>query len=255
MNLVQRSGAFFEAVVLLGLGLFMFNLSGSDAYTQFMNPKFRWLTAATGVGLGVVGLNALFSLRRLPGMFRLGLFVLMALLIGLAMAEDPRAQAMSAEAELSPEARQPWLELEGKRYTKITTGELFILARKPKTRDKTLGQPFVMRGMVKRTPELDRMGLFALLRGNMICCAADAMAVGFYVQGADPTKFSDGEWARVYGEAVATDQKLPKPPRVDGIFYSLASKHALFTAQAIEDVPPPPSPYMFVIDAEQPYGY
>ena len=45
---------------------------------------------------------------------------------------------------------------------------------------RELDQDFAVRGIVARSPELDALGYFALLRVNFVCCAADAMAMGFW---------------------------------------------------------------------------
>lgn len=257
MNLVKMAGALVETAILLILGLYMFTLAGGEDYTQFMNPKFRWLTMITGVGLGLVGLHAMFTLRRMPEWTRIALFAVLFLLIGITALRSSPQETAAARLEPEPGAMVPWLELEGERYTKITTGEMFLLLRQGKADAAKLAAPYVMRGVVKRSPALDKLGLFALLRGNMICCVADSVAIGFYVKGGDLSSLDDGQWVRVYGrvEPVKTRAKLPDAPRMDGIFYSQAYPNAVLDARRIEPVPPPPSPYMFVIDAEEPYGY
>ena len=257
MTLVKIAGALAETAILLLLGLFMFALAGGEDYTQFMNPKFRWLTMATGVGLGLVGLHALLTLRRLPEWSRIVLFAVLFLLIGITGLKPSPQEIAAARLEPEPGAAVPYVELEGQRYTKITTGELFLLLRQGKAGPDKLTAPYVMRGVVKRTPELDKLGLFTLLRGNMICCVADSVAIGFYVQGGDLSGLDDGQWVRVFGRLEPREDgpKLPDAPRMDGIFYSQAYPGAVLAARRIEPVPPAPSPYMFVIDAEEPYGY
>ncbi|MCK7512218.1 MAG: hypothetical protein MZV70_54695 [Desulfobacterales bacterium] len=50
-------------------------------------------------------------------------------------------------------------------------------------RQRRRDQRYVTRGVVKRSAQMDRLGRFALLRGNMVCCLADAIAMGMMVSG------------------------------------------------------------------------
>ncbi len=50
-----------DGALVLGLGLYMLLLSQTEAYSAFMNPKFRLLTAAAAAGLCIVG--AAFLIR------------------------------------------------------------------------------------------------------------------------------------------------------------------------------------------------
>jgi hypothetical protein len=149
----------------------------------------------------------------------------------------------------------PVLERHGKSYTKINTGELYFLAREGTFQE--LDQDFVVRGVVARTPEMDAMGYFALLRVNFVCCAADAMAMGILVAYPDVQQLEPGQWVRVLGHPRVLDSgtKLPPPPSVNDAFYSTVSKKIVLPADEVEPVYRPVKPYMFELSAEKPYNY
>jgi hypothetical protein len=150
---------------------------------------------------------------------------------------------------------EPTVLFNGKSYLKINTAELFYLLRKGTSGE--LSQAFVVRGIVKKSPELERAGRFALLRVNMVCCIADAMAMGVMVNSPDADHLSDGEWVRVFGriEPLPSDRKLKEPPTLDKIPYTMIFEKAVLLAEAVEKVPQPEAPYMFELPGDTEYHY
>jgi len=150
---------------------------------------------------------------------------------------------------------EPTVLFNGKSYLKINTAELFYLLRKGTSEE--LSRSFVVRGIVKKNPELEQEGRFALLRVNMVCCSADAMAMGVMVNSPDSDHLSDGEWVRVFGriEPLPTDRKLQEPPTLDKIPYTMIFEKAVLLADAVEKVPQPEAPYMFELPDDTEYHY
>ena len=150
---------------------------------------------------------------------------------------------------------EPTIRFNGKSYVKINTAELFYLLRQGDPEKK--GQAFVVRGIVKKSPELDRMGRFALLRVNMVCCIADAMAMGVTVSHPNLEELSDGEWVRVFGkiEFLPSAQALKGLPTLDKIPDTMIYDKAVLRADRVEKTSPPEAPYMFEVPGDTEYHY
>ena len=149
----------------------------------------------------------------------------------------------------------PTIRFNGKSYLKINTAELFYLLREGNPEKK--GQAFVVRGIVKKSPELDRMRRFALLRVNMVCCIADAMAMGVMVSHPNPGELSDGEWVRVFGkmEFLPSTQALKVLPTLDTIRDTMIYDKAVLRPDRVEKTSPPEAPYMFELPGDTEYHY
>ena len=149
----------------------------------------------------------------------------------------------------------PSILFNGKSYLKINTAELFYLLRKGNS--EKMNEAFVVRGIVKKSPELERMGRFALLRVNMVCCIADAMAMGVTVSHPNLGELSDGEWVRVFGKMkpLPLEQKLTEPPTLDTIPYTMIYDKAVLRADAVEKISRPEAPYMFELPSDTEYHY
>lgn len=163
-------------------------------------------------------------------------------------------QNSGVQQEQDQEA-DPTILFNGKSYLKINTAELFYLLRQGDPGKK--GQAFVVRGILKKSPELELSGRFALLRVNMVCCSADAMTMGVMVSHPDSGEFSDGEWVRVFGrmEPLPSEQKLREPPTLDTIPYTMIFEKALLAADGVEKTSPPEAPYMFELPDDTEYHY
>ncbi|MCK7512529.1 MAG: hypothetical protein MZV70_56505 [Desulfobacterales bacterium] len=68
-------------------------------------------------------------------------------------------------------------------------------------------QGYVTRGIVGAAPSWTVSGRFALLRGNMVCCLADAIAMGMMVAADGLPALRDGDWVVVFGRV----RLLPDP--------------------------------------------
>ena len=62
---MKRLVNLLESVVLFGIGLYMILLALGDAYTLFLNPRYRWLTGTAGVGLCIMAAAGVGSRSRI----------------------------------------------------------------------------------------------------------------------------------------------------------------------------------------------
>ncbi|MGD8562168.1 MAG: hypothetical protein PVG03_06520 [Desulfarculaceae bacterium] len=252
---MSRLGAIGEALILLGLGAYLAWLSLSQDYWVLMNPKFGWLTLTTGVLLAALGVASLIMRQLCPTPLRLASFLVLAALVVTFDADAITPGSPGLRIQRQPAQASPRLTHNGVSYIKINTLELFALIKANDT--QKLGEPYVVRGVVRRSPELDRRGEIALLRPQIYCCAADAVALGFRVKTPQYQDLKDNQWVRVLGRI----KKLPKPeknlyaPKLQGVFFSLFHEEAIIIADAVEPVSVPKMPYIFFAKSEEPYAY
>jgi uncharacterized membrane protein YcgQ (UPF0703/DUF1980 family) len=94
---------------------------------------------------------------------------------------------------------------------------------------------------------LNRIGKFALLRGNMVCCLADAIAMGMMVSTEGFPVLRDGDWLVVFGRV----QLLPEAFPINDLGgagevpFSMVYDKAFLVAEAIEKMERPRFPYVF----------
>lgn len=238
--LLTLDGAF-----VLGLGLYMLFLSQAEAYTAFMNPKFRLLTAAAAAGLCTVGGAFLIRPDGRIDMLRTLCFGVLGMLILHAGTGVVSSAAVFAPAP--PEVRthpDPHLTRNGDVYLKSNPARLFLLLQ---AGTALPDQRYVTRGIVKRSAQLDGLGRFALLRGNMVCCLADVIAMGVMVAHDGAREFRDGEWAMAFGRTQAT--QAPQPITDMGgageAPFAMVYDRAVFVAEALERIDRPRFPYVF----------
>lgn len=245
-----------ERLILIAVGLYMILLTRYPEYTLFLNPRFRWLTLTSGVGLCLLGMASFRYVASKLDVLRTGSFLLFFALVfsyggfPFSISEKP-AEADPGENEDSAAT----IAFNNTVYRKINTAELFYLLQKGTS--ENIKEGFVVRGIVKRTPELEGMGRFALLRVNMVCCIADAMAMGVIVSTPDADHLPDGEWVRVFGrvEPLPSELKLKEPPTLDKIPYTMVFAKAVLVADTVEKASPPEAPYMFEVPGDTEYHY
>jgi uncharacterized membrane protein YcgQ (UPF0703/DUF1980 family) len=133
----------------------------------------------------------------------------------------------------------------GNHYLKANPARLFLAVQAdPAVRSD---QRYVARGIVKRSAQLDRLGKFALLRGNMVCCLADAIAMGMMVADEGIPTLRDGDWVVVFGRL----QPLPDPALItdlggtEDVPFSMIQDKAFIAVEAIEKTGRPRFPYVF----------
>ena len=235
-----------DGALVLGLGLYMLLLSQTESYTAFMNPKFRLLTAAAAVALCIVGAAFLIRPAGVGDLVRTLSFVVLGMLILHAgTGELKSASVLMLKPPETVVTVEPEMIREGQAYLKVNPARLFFLLHTGNA--PALDQGVITRGIVRRTPELDRLGWFVLLRGNMVCCLADAVAMGVLVAADGSRQVQNGEWVMAFGRV----QPLTDPhPLTDlgptgEVPFSMVYDKALFAAEAVEKTERPRFSYVF----------
>lgn len=245
-----------ENVVLLGMGLYMIFLTRGDNYALFLNPKFRWLTLGAGAFLVILAVVSLLRRADRIDLLRTAAFVVMGGLIFLSgtnpLGKETGDPLGSADEDSGQESH---MTREGISYLKLNTAELvYMLLESP---DEILDAPIVLRGILKRSASLDSHGRFALLRVNMICCVADAMAMGVMVTSNEPVETGDSRWVRVYGRMKGLPEPFQIKERitVDGIPSTVIHEKAVLVADAVEPVGRPRYPYLYEFPGDERFDY
>jgi hypothetical protein len=244
---MKRALLALDGAFVLGLGLYMLLLTRAEAYAAFMNPRFRPLTAAAAVGFLIVG--AAFLLRPAGGtnILRTLCYAILGML-ALTAGDGTLKGSAGFAVRPPPEIRvdpDPYLVWNGDRYLKSNPARLFLSVQAdPAARSD---QRYATRGIVKRSAQLDRLGKFALLRGNMVCCLADAIAMGMMVADEGVPPLRDGDWIVVFGRL----QLLPEAVFItdlggtDEVPFSMVQDKAFLAVEAIEKMERPRFPYVF----------
>jgi hypothetical protein len=244
---VRRLLLAVDGAILLGLGAYMLLLSSADAYSGLLNPKFRALTAAAAAGLCTAAAAFLIRPTGGPdGLRTLGFAVLGALVwVGTGGSGPASSPGLTLRPPESRPAPAPHLSRDGRLFLKSNPVRLFFLMQ---TEDGLKpGERFATRGVVRRSAQLDRSGRFAVMRVNMVCCLADAVAMGVMVEAGGLPPVADGEWVAVFGRM----RRLPEPEpvadaaRPGGTAWALIGDRAVLVAEALERIDPPRFPYVF----------
>lgn len=244
---MKRALLALDGAFVLGLGLYMLLLTRTEAYAAFMNPRFRPLTVAAAVGFLIVG--AAFIVRPAGGtnILRTLCFAalgMMALWASAGTLKGPAGFAVKPPPEVRVDP-DPYLVWNGDRYLKSNPARLFLSVQADPAAQSD--QRYVTRGIVKRSAQLDRLGKFALLRGNMVCCLADAIAMGVMVAGEGVPPLRDGDWIVVFGRL----QPLPEAALITDLGgtgevpFSMVQDRVFLTAEGIEKMERPRFPYVF----------
>lgn len=236
-----------DGAFVLGLGLYMLILSQAESYAAFMNPRFRPLTAGAAVGLCLAA--AAFILRP-EGAIDLRRTMCFAILGVLALHAGSGSMKGTAGLALKPppEARiepDPHVVRDGVPYLKSNPARLFLTVQAGQAASSD--QRYITRGIVKRSPQLDRVGMFALLRGNMVCCLADAIAMGMMVVSDGRAALQGGEWVEILGriQPLETPIAITDLGATDQAPFAVVYNQAVFLAESIETIEPPRFAYVF----------
>lgn len=235
-----------DGLMVVALGTYMLILSQSEAYAMFMNPKFSMLTAVTAVGLCVTGVAFILAPKAGPNALRTLSFFGLTLLILIAGTEALKSHSGFAAAppatRITPE---PFIIKNGKTYLKANPARLFFLLKSPD--GPSLDQGYVTRGVACRSVPLDRLGRFVILRVNMVCCFADAMAMGAIIEVGKTPQPQHGDWVTVFGEIrpLPEPQAIPGGIKVDDVPFTMVYEKAVVVAEIIEKIERPRFPYVF----------
>jgi hypothetical protein len=244
-----------EGLMLSLVGIALSLVVFGSYYPYLMNPRYRWLSAATALALAALG-----AIRLLwpPGKPRLSRALLFLLLLGLFAAAYGRISVQ--RAAIRPQENRGWETLQELQalpagYVPINAVELFLLAEENLA--EKVDRPYVILGQVRHTTELNALGEFAIARVFVYCCSADATAVGFRVPYAGKLSLRDGQWIRLAGrlEAMPVPSDLSDLIRMPGVFYTALHPIYRLRATKIDLVDEPSPPFIFQISDVEPYYY
>ncbi len=150
--------------------------------------------------------------------------------------------------------------LGGKEYVRLNLGELYVIAGS-KDPDK-LSNNYVVRGIVYKNADLAKNHECGLVRIVIVCCAADALAVGIRFPDANTARLETGKWVKIYGHL----QKRTSSSNEQYNNISLSSQQVYITdsrlvnewylaPDRIESLPEPTDPYIMKWSEKEPYNY
>ena len=190
-------------LVLVGLGTAWFAIS--ESYSLLMDLKFRWVTLGGALSVFAMGTTGWHHSRRngFVGSAAFLLFIAIVL-IGRPFSKDS-ASAITTGLRL-PDA----MRVENPNFPLKDVKEL--IAEIEENGAPGEGLAFSILGTVKHLPPPDGNGQVALMRSYMVCCAADALALGFRVNGDGIKAFKDSDWVVVRGTLAKLPEPLPVAP-------------------------------------------
>jgi hypothetical protein len=244
-----------EAGILLVVGILFGWFVFSGEYWRLLNPKFQWLTAGSAICMVLIALAGFRYPRRPTKGTRL---LILLSLVGLLFLEESDTRVAGSTDEIrSPGSR---ILMDGTEYIKINIGELHFLLTIP-TSDEKKGPGvdqghYVLRGVVKHHPDLEKAGQLMLMRAVVWCCLADAAGTGFRVFTDQLKDFKDGEWVQVFGRLKPLNP-TPEPVfiRFDKTLVMWANKDYAIIPDKIIRISPPEKPFVFNRETKEPFNY
>jgi len=187
-----------EAAVLLLVGAAVLCFSTVGEYQILMNTRFRWLSISGGVLLLIMGLALLLARQKgsIQGVGAFFLLILVTLIGRPYLASDSSRLNVLPEFDSALKA-----QIDEDRFAQKKLQTLFTPKEMPR-------YEFVTMGVVKRLPELDERGGFALMDSLMVCCAADMFGIGFFVPVESLAEYNDGEVLVVCGTLQESDSPI-----------------------------------------------
>ena len=253
--MMRKIGGVLEGLILLSVGAYAALLVFFGNYWRFLNPKFKWVTAATAMLLIIFGAVAALRPNKRPKLSRIIIFLILLRVIFIANSgislTGPGASGWGF-ANLDKE--KPRVTMDGIEYVRINLAELNILCAQAENRKPALH--YAVRGIVKRDERLDRQGQFALVRNTVFCCLADSVGMGFRVQSSLLDELADGQWVEVCATVKGLSRKLPDPGlRIKGMNLMILSESHVLVADKVVRVNAPEIPYIIDIRSAEPYAY
>jgi uncharacterized repeat protein (TIGR03943 family) len=252
---MKKIGGVLEGLILLIIGAYAGLLVLYGDYWRFLNPKFKWLTAATAIMLIVVGATATLHPNKRPRLSRIIVFLLLLRVFSIANAGiSPFHHSAHRQGAESFDEEKPRVTMNGMEYVRINLAELYSLCTKGD--QEKLALRYEVRGIVKRTEQLDRLGQFALIRNTVFCCLADSVGMGFRVQYGHVNELTDGQWVEVYGTVKRLTEKLPEPHlNIKGMIVTVLSDSEILIPDKVVGTKEPQIPFILQMRRAEPYAY
>lgn len=256
-----------KALLLIGLGLFLYSRLMNGTLFYYINERFMGFTILAVIGLLIVGLSYRYSNPQTEttaeahdhaahdhshehahdhaghshGLTWGGTFlVALPMLLGLLIPPQPLGAAALSNRDMD-------IQLSNSSQ-RVTSASAIIRQREKAPTDKNVldwwrdfrtvpnantalaGQPVKAIGFVYKDEQFGPE-TFMLIRFTVSCCVADASVVGLLVQSPESATFTDDTWVEVTGTFVSSALDNWKMPIVD--------------AQQITRVDVPSQPYLY----------
>jgi len=255
-TLTQRLGGRLEAAVFLALGGWCLRLLMTGDSWLFLHPRFRVLLA--GSAFVCVFFGMLLMLHPLPRPHWRGMACLvLTIALGVAGQRGLRPQGAESLERLSEADTPAAFTYDGRDYLPLNLAELYLLTESdppPGADDR-----FALQGMLLPDPEGLAPGV--LLRLQIVCCLADAVGVGFRVEGGKLPP-PDGRWVRLLGrlrpvsEAMAeTARRSSMSSQFQGVFVAVVAPGHVFVVEEVQTLGTPAMPFIGEIRMEPPFAY
>jgi uncharacterized repeat protein (TIGR03943 family) len=270
---MKRILSILASLVLILIGAYIINLVFSGRYSNFLNPKFIWLTGTCGIILSVLGIASFFtglSVKPSTAVIII-VFVILCILaptvrlhglyVGNITNTNQSAYRTRQAPEKLPEAdpRTGRITYKDNEYIPINIGELYMLLyNNPRKKVDSIikNNRYVFRGFVYRNRQLDKKGQIAVMRVAMTCCIADAVALGFRISTNGIRKFKSDDWVRVYGHMSRfKPDKVEQTVDIDGLANTDLKEDVMFVVDLIETEKEPDEPFMLDWKPAEPYAY
>lgn len=203
---MKKAIVILDGIILSAIGLSAGWFAVYGDYWLLMNPVFKWLTISGAALVLTLGLVLLFNRPSKVNYSNIMVFLVFFLII---VAGRPYSSTVNPSAKMINSNKAPVISA-GPGTAQIKLSELFFSTQK-EADSKYANSSFTAIGMVKRLPEMDKSGAFALMEYVMFCCAADALALGFLVPYDKVEGLKDGEWAAVTGKLKPLDKPATIP--------------------------------------------
>jgi uncharacterized surface protein with fasciclin (FAS1) repeats len=237
-----------EAVLLILVGLGTGWLAIGENYSLLMNPKFRWITLGGALAVCAMGMAALANGRK-PNLKGFNAFLLLGgvVLLGNPFSHDASTLLMPNQTLSDPSI------LENTAFPVMEMRDLQAAIEKENS--GAGGMAFSVLGRLHPVPTLDGGIQTVLMRSYMVCCVADAYALGFAIAGNEAAELITEEMVVVSGTLkelperislrlsrmgtatfpVVSDKYIIEPARIVAYTASLPTIHERLASESVAD--------------------
>lgn len=238
-----------KALLLVGMGLFLYSRLSNGTLYFYINQRFAGLTLLAVIGLLIVGVSYQFGdpedhshhghgpnhdHENEHSLSWTGVAILLApILLGVLVTPRPLGASAMANREVGFESRSamPAAVAEAAEKSSIERNILdWLYAFQRDGEDAYNGEPVNVTGFVFKSEDF-AADEFSLTRYIVSCCAADASYVSMVVRGDGVAPLQSDDWVQVQGQLEMST--FNGEPRI------------VIIPESIESVPIPPQPYLY----------
>jgi len=186
-NIYGKSEAFL--LIIMGVSIALFALS--DNYVVLMNPKYKWLTFGGSLMLVLFSIPSFFE--SVPKRHSIKIFFL--LLFTVALLGNPFTPNNNTLMHRPAATDDLYDSIDLKKFPVEQLQNVLSETEEFYKQDRS----FSVIGLAKRLDTLENYNSFALMIPIMVCCVADAYALGIRVPYENWESITDNEWVIVSG--------------------------------------------------------